>query len=66
MSYVHLWNNRINRRDWYLHNVGVNYLQVIPMENFNGRKRVEAGDLCERRNGIVFILYDTQDSSYQF
>ncbi|CAL5205528.1 unnamed protein product [Lathyrus oleraceus] len=26
-------------------------IKVIPMENFNGRKRVEAGDLCERRNG---------------
>ncbi|RYR48771.1 hypothetical protein Ahy_A07g034845 isoform B [Arachis hypogaea] len=24
---------------------------VIPMENLNGRKLVEAGDLCERRNG---------------
>lgn len=23
------------------------------MENLNGRKLVEAGDLCERRNGIV-------------
>ncbi|PIA46859.1 hypothetical protein AQUCO_01500416v1 [Aquilegia coerulea] len=26
-------------------------LKVVPMENLNGRKRVEAGDLCERRNG---------------
>ncbi|CAN6481662.1 unnamed protein product [Victoria cruziana] len=26
-------------------------IKVIPMENLNGRKRVEAGDLCERRNG---------------
>lgn len=25
--------------------------QVVPMENLNGRKIVEAGDLCERRNG---------------
>ncbi|XP_020961724.1 carboxypeptidase A6 isoform X2 [Arachis ipaensis] len=26
-------------------------IKVIPMENLNGRKLVEAGDLCERRNG---------------
>ncbi|CAK9178333.1 unnamed protein product [Ilex paraguariensis] len=26
-------------------------IKVIPMENLNGRKVVEAGDLCERRNG---------------
>ncbi|XP_021845330.1 uncharacterized protein [Spinacia oleracea] len=26
-------------------------IKVVPMENLNGRKRVEAGDLCERRNG---------------
>ncbi|MED6106336.1 hypothetical protein PIB30_004112 [Stylosanthes scabra] len=26
-------------------------IKVIPMENLNGRKIVEAGDLCERRNG---------------
>lgn len=25
--------------------------QVVPMENLNGRRLVEAGDLCERRNG---------------
>ncbi|KAG2243159.1 hypothetical protein Bca52824_095003 [Brassica carinata] len=25
--------------------------KLVPIENFNGRKRVEAGDLCERRNG---------------
>lgn len=25
--------------------------QLVPIENLNGRKRVEAGDLCERRNG---------------
>jgi hypothetical protein len=24
---------------------------VVPMENVNGRKLVEGGDLCERRNG---------------
>jgi len=30
------------------------------MENLNGRKVVEAGDLCERRNGLVFLLYDHQ------
>lgn len=34
------------------------YFQVVPMENPNGRKVVEAGDLCERRNGIVFLLYN--------
>ncbi|XP_048501834.1 uncharacterized protein LOC104905661 isoform X2 [Beta vulgaris subsp. vulgaris] len=26
-------------------------VKVVPMENINGRKRVEDGDLCERRNG---------------
>ncbi|XP_068640657.1 uncharacterized protein [Aristolochia californica] len=43
-----------------LHNMGPNSLnamldkfviKVVPMENLNGRKLVEAGDLCERRNG---------------
>ncbi|CAN1315514.1 Metallocarboxypeptidase A-like protein MCYG_01475 [Linum perenne] len=26
-------------------------IKVVPMENLNGRKLVEQGDLCERRNG---------------
>lgn len=26
-------------------------IKVVPMENLNGRKLVEAGDLCDRRNG---------------
>ncbi|CAI6006859.1 unnamed protein product [Closterium sp. NIES-64] len=26
-------------------------ITVVPMENVNGRKKVEAGELCERRNG---------------
>lgn len=26
-------------------------IKVVPMENINGRELVEAGDLCERRNG---------------
>ncbi|XP_010539019.1 PREDICTED: zinc carboxypeptidase [Tarenaya hassleriana] len=26
-------------------------IKLVPIENLNGRKRVEAGDLCERRNG---------------
>ncbi|XP_062224294.1 uncharacterized protein LOC133922817 isoform X2 [Phragmites australis] len=26
-------------------------IKMVPMENFNGRKRVEAGELCDRRNG---------------
>ncbi|MBA0733939.1 hypothetical protein Gogos_017901 [Gossypium gossypioides] len=26
-------------------------IKVVPMENLNGRKLVEAGNLCERRNG---------------
>ncbi|XP_051195616.1 uncharacterized protein [Lolium perenne] len=26
-------------------------IKVVPMENFNGRKRVEAGELCDRRDG---------------
>ncbi|KAG9443187.1 hypothetical protein H6P81_019041 [Aristolochia fimbriata] len=46
--------------DKSLHNMGPNSLnamkdklviKVVPMENLNGRKLVEAGDLCERRNG---------------
>lgn len=28
------------------------------MENVNGRKLVEAGDFCERRNGIAICLAD--------
>jgi hypothetical protein len=26
-------------------------IKMVPIENPNGRKRVESGDLCERRNG---------------
>ena len=26
-------------------------LQIIPMENANGRERVQQGDSCERKNG---------------
>ncbi|KAL4332328.1 hypothetical protein GQ457_07G027610 [Hibiscus cannabinus] len=26
-------------------------IKVVPLENLNGRKLVEAGELCERRNG---------------
>lgn len=26
-------------------------LQILPMENVNGRKLVESGKLCERKNG---------------
>lgn len=26
-------------------------IKIVPMENLNGRKLVESGDLCERRNG---------------
>ncbi|XP_022875417.1 uncharacterized protein LOC111393883 [Olea europaea var. sylvestris] len=26
-------------------------IKVVPMENWNGRKLVEAGELCDRRNG---------------
>ncbi|EMS60103.1 Carboxypeptidase O [Triticum urartu] len=26
-------------------------IKVVPIENFNGRKRVEAGEICDRRNG---------------
>lgn len=25
---------------------------MVPVENLNGRKKVEEGDLCERRNGL--------------
>jgi len=28
------------------------------MLNPNGRKVVEVGDLCGRRNGILFLLYN--------
>lgn len=27
------------------------------MENLNGRKLVEAGELCERRNGVVSYFF---------
>lgn len=27
--------------------------QIVPMENLNGRKLVEDGELCERRNGML-------------
>lgn len=30
------------------------------MENLNGRKLVEAGDLCERRNGMYFAQLSVQ------
>ncbi|GJU35788.1 Zn-dependent exopeptidase [Tanacetum coccineum] len=30
-------------------------IKVVPLENMNGRKKVEAGELCERRNGPAFI-----------
>ena len=26
-------------------------MQILPMENVNGRKLVESGNLCERKNG---------------
>ncbi|KAJ9542111.1 hypothetical protein OSB04_028617 [Centaurea solstitialis] len=26
-------------------------IKIVPVENLNGRRKVEAGDLCERRNG---------------
>ncbi|KAK6131377.1 hypothetical protein DH2020_034862 [Rehmannia glutinosa] len=28
-------------------------IKIVPMENLNGRKLVEDGELCERRNGII-------------
>lgn len=31
-------------------------IKVVPMENKNGRRLVEAGDLCERRNGRAVDL----------
>ncbi|KAG5047943.1 hypothetical protein JHK85_009046 [Glycine max] len=33
-------------------------IKVVPMENLNGRKVVEAGDLCERRNGLDYDPYE--------
>ena len=27
------------------------HVQILPMENVNGRKLVESGQLCERKNG---------------
>ncbi|CAL0326964.1 unnamed protein product [Lupinus luteus] len=33
-------------------------IKVVPMENLNGRKLVEAGDLCERRNGLDYDPYE--------
>lgn len=35
------------------------------MENVNGRKLVEDGDLCERRNGLALCLSNL-DSSITF
>lgn len=35
--------------------------QVVPMENLNGRRLVEAGDLCERRNGHALEYFFIQD-----
>ena len=29
--------------------------QVVPIENLNGRAKVEAGEICERRNGLNFL-----------
>lgn len=31
---------------------------MVPMENINGRRIVEAGDLCERRNGKAVDFVD--------
>ncbi|KVI05201.1 Peptidase M14, carboxypeptidase A [Cynara cardunculus var. scolymus] len=28
-------------------------IKVVPIENLNGRRKVEAGELCERRNGLA-------------
>ncbi|KAE8680366.1 putative HXXXD-type acyl-transferase family protein [Hibiscus syriacus] len=36
-------------------------VKVVPMENLNGRKLVEAGNLCERRNGRGVILIGIGD-----
>lgn len=30
--------------------------QMVPIENLNGRKKVEAGELCERKNGIAVSI----------
>lgn len=32
--------------------------QVVPMENLNGRRLVEGGDLCERRNGHAIDFWE--------
>lgn len=37
--------------------------QVVPMENMNGRELVEAGDLCERRNGLTVYPSDFKYST---
>lgn len=36
------------------------------MENVNGRKLVEGGDLCERRNGIAICLASRITKFYFF
>lgn len=33
------------------------------MENLNGRKLVEAGDLCERRNGDAYHSNDSKSNT---
>jgi hypothetical protein len=46
-------------------------LQVVPAENMNGKKKVEAGDLCERKNGepprkedAPFLMLTTQEQLF--
>lgn len=41
----------ITNRAGLEHTLPLTVLKVIPMENVNGRLKVEAGDLCERKNG---------------
>ncbi|MQL85109.1 hypothetical protein Taro_017625 [Colocasia esculenta] len=40
-------------------------IKMVPMENINGRKLVESGELCERRNGtqILWFIDSHLDSS---
>ncbi|KAK6131454.1 hypothetical protein DH2020_034795 [Rehmannia glutinosa] len=40
-------------------------IKIVPMENLNGRKLVEDGELCERRNGIIINDFDCKiDTGY--
>uniref|UniRef100_A0A7I4BZK9 Peptidase M14 domain-containing protein n=3 Tax=Physcomitrium patens TaxID=3218 RepID=A0A7I4BZK9_PHYPA len=44
-------NLTVDNRTRLAHILPHTVMKIIPMENVNGRVKVEAGDLCERKNG---------------